>query len=75
MKNRKAGGKKRRKGASLPHCGEVQRMVRLMKTFCPRGEDSLDCRSVMARMSGRGKEEEAGRRNRTPKGPGCEEKA
>ena len=71
MKTKKANNekKKSRKANPLPHCGDFQKMAETMKTFCPGEGDAVDCCSIMRRMMGQGKREEAKETKETQKPP------
>ena len=70
MKTKKTNNeKKSQKANPLPHCGDLQKMAEMMKTFCPGEGDAIDCCSIMRRMMGQGKGAEAKETKETQKQP------
>ena len=68
MKTKKTNKEKKPHAAkfSFP-CGDFQNMADIMRSCCPGEGHIVDCRSMMRRMTGRGKGAEAKETKKTQK--------
>ncbi len=70
MKTKKTNSEKKSQITNPPpQCGDFQKMAEMMKNCCPEGIGAAECCSMMRRMMGRDKGEEAKEIKETEKPP------